>query len=149
MRFIRAVAVYGVTLGTFVACDPLYEIGARVKLGGPPATDTCLLNSMRQWFGFFDGDARRGFQLRLPVPNSYFGSTFFQTHAERDSVLVELTTHWIGDARGEPVEDQRRFVAVAMSTLARLRAMCAPKSLSKIACVAEGYGGRGACEGGT
>jgi len=153
MRTFRPIALSLATVITVSACDPSYELGARVQLGAP-ATDSCVLRSMRESFGrvpFESSSLPRGLYFSIAVPDSsawfWRSSQLMLRHQPDSMLLLEVTSSWLGTARGVPVDQQRRFVAAASSTLETVRAVCAPASSALIECVARGSGGHPACDG--
>lgn len=144
-----------VVVPIFTACDPVYFIGARMRLR-PMANDSCALASMSRSFGrgAIDGmDSPEGatVPLKLAVDSSgrSWSNVQLRYRPERDSTaLFEIITGWMGTARSVPVDQQRRFVAAATSVLQRIRLSCLPDSAAKVECVARGLGGHAACETG-
>jgi hypothetical protein len=139
------------TATALCACDPGYWIGARLRLG--PATDSCVLSSVRHSFGRerFEGiDLRHGSYVGITIPDS--GAPWWQNarlllKSQRDSMLLEVTTFWLGAAGTVPLDQQHSFVAAATSVLDGVRTACAPDSSARVECLARGFGGRPACEG--
>ena len=146
------------------ACDPWYTVGARVRLG-PPAPDSCVLASLRQSFGRapFEGVSLRPGSynsIRMPIDSNsessesvvgvLQGNSKLLIEPQKDStLLLEVSTGWMGGAATVPVATQRRYVAAATSRLQEVRATCAPKSSRDVECLAGGWGGHPACSAGT
>ena len=158
-RAYPATIAFGIAI---TACDPGYEIGARVRLG-PPAPDSCILRSLRRSLGqapFEAADLRPGSGAEVRVPMSILSTRSDSTlsiqansqlvlQPQKDSTLsVEVNTTWMGIANRYPVAEQRSYVAAATSVLDSLRAACAPESAAKVECIARGLGGHKACEAG-
>jgi len=140
------------------ACDPVYTIGARVRLG-PPAPDSCVLAAMRQSFGrapfetvdLHPGSSATRVQISVRDSSGWWPSSNSRLSIEpqKDSaLLLEVTTFFMGGARNVPVARQREYIAAATSVLQQVRAACAPASSAQVQCIAGGWGGHPACAAG-
>lgn len=143
-------------------CDPIYIIGARVRLG-PPAPDSCVLASMRRSLGQapFEGvDLRSASSGGIRIPMrilstdadsvwTFRGNSELVIEPQKDSTLaLEVRTTFWGTAKNVPIAQQRSYIAGATSMLDSVRAVCAPQSTVKVECIAKGLGGHKACEAG-